>query len=148
MTVLGLSSGTSADGIDVAAARLDLEGDLVRLAPLGHRTTPYSADLQRMLRDALPPAPTTLETVCRLDTRIGREFADAARRGIDELAGGRADLVASHGQTLFHWVSGTTVNGTLQLGQPAWIAEATGLPVVSDLRVADVAAGGQGAPLA
>lgn len=148
MIVLGLSSGTSADGIDVAAARLELEGDLVRLVPLGHRTVSYSPELRRMIRGCLPPATTTLETVCRVDAGVGQEFAEAARRGIDELAGGRADLIASHGQTLFHWVSGNAVNATLQLGQPAWIAEATGLPVVSDLRVADVAAGGQGAPLA
>ncbi|MCY9784359.1 anhydro-N-acetylmuramic acid kinase [Nocardiopsis sp. EMB25] len=148
MIVVGLSSGTSADGIDVAAARLRLHGPLVRLTPLGHRTLAYSADLRRAIRDALPPAATTLEAVCRLDTRIGQEFAEAARRGVDELAGGRADLIASHGQTLFHWVEDTAARGTLQLGQPAWIAEATGLPVVSDLRAADVAAGGQGAPLA
>ncbi|MFI6575740.1 anhydro-N-acetylmuramic acid kinase [Nocardiopsis sp. NPDC050513] len=148
MIVVGLSSGTSADGIDVAAARLSLDGPLVRLAPLGHRTVAYSADLRRAIRDALSRATTTLEAVCRLDTRIGQEFADAARRGIDDLAGGTADLVASHGQTLFHWVDGGAVRGTLQLGQPAWIAEATGLPVVSDPRAADVAAGGQGAPLA
>ncbi|WDZ93458.1 anhydro-N-acetylmuramic acid kinase [Nocardiopsis sp. HUAS JQ3] len=160
MIVIGLSSGTSADGIDVAAARFALDGDLVLLTPLGHRTEPYPGDLREAIRAALPPARTTMETVCRLDTRIGRAFADAALRAVGELAGGRADLVASHGQTLFHWADqradhgagqradGATVHGTLQLGQPAWIAEATGLPVVSDLRTADVAAGGQGAPLA
>lgn len=147
MIVIGLSSGTSADGIDVAAARITLDGTLVRLTPLGHRTAPYPRDLQEMIRGALPPARTTMETVCRLDTRIGRAFADAALHAVGELTRGRADLVASHGQTLFHWADGTTVHGTLQLGQPAWIAEATGLPVVSDLRTADVAAGGQGAPL-
>ena len=148
MIVLGLSSGTSADGIDVAAARLILAGDLVRLAPLGHRTVPYSNELRGRIRAALPPARTTLEAVCRIDTGVGQEFAEAARTGIAELTGGHADLIASHGQTLFHWVEGANVRGTLQLGQPAWIAEATGLPVVSDVRVADVAAGGQGAPLA
>ena len=148
MRVLGLSSGTSTDGIDVAAGRFVLDGDLVRLRPLGHRTVPYSEPLREELRAALPPGSTTMETVCRLDTGIGQEFAGAAREAAADLAGGRADLVASHGQTLFHWVEGSTVHGTLQLGQPAWIAEATGLPVVSDLRTADVAAGGQGAPLA
>ncbi|WP_047871238.1 anhydro-N-acetylmuramic acid kinase [Nocardiopsis sp. RV163] len=152
MIVVGLSSGTSADGIDVAAARFALDGDLVLLTPLGHRTEPYPGDLREEIRAALPPARTTMEAVCRLDTRIGRAFADAALRAVGELSGGRADLVASHGQTLFHWADqradGATVHGTLQLGQPAWIAEATGLPVVSDLRTADVAAGGQGAPLA
>ncbi|GAA1459442.1 anhydro-N-acetylmuramic acid kinase [Nocardiopsis exhalans] len=150
MIVIGVSSGTSADGIDVAAARFEFEqgGECLRLVPLGFATTPYSGPLREAIRGALPPAATTMEAVCQLDTRIGQEFAAAARSGIAEFADGRADLVASHGQTLFHWADGTTVHGTLQLGQPAWIAEATGLPVVSDLRVADVAAGGQGAPLA
>ena len=150
MIVIGASSGTSADGIDVAAARFEFEqgGEHLRLVPLGFATTPYSDPLREAIRGALPPAATTMETVCRLDTRIGREFAAAVSSGIAEFADGRADLVASHGQTLFHWADGATVHGTLQLGQPAWIAEATGLPVVSDLRVADVAAGGQGAPLA
>ncbi len=150
MIVIGASSGTSADGIDVAAARFDLQEDgaCVRLVPLGFRTTPYSDHLREAIRDALPPAATTMEAVCQLDTRIGREFAAAVADGIEEFADGRADLVSSHGQTLFHWADGSTVHGTLQLGQPAWIAEATGLPVISDLRVADVAAGGQGAPLA
>ncbi|MYS53955.1 anhydro-N-acetylmuramic acid kinase, partial [Streptomyces sp. SID6013] len=74
-------------------------------------------------------------------------FADVAVRAVRELCGGGADLVVSHGQTMYHWVEEGSVRGTLQLGQPAWIAEATGLPVVSDLRGRDVAAGGQGAPL-
>ncbi|MBB4929561.1 anhydro-N-acetylmuramic acid kinase [Lipingzhangella halophila] len=148
MIVLGLSSGTSTDGIDVAAARFALDGDLVRLAPLGHLSVAYSAELRRAIRAALPPAATTMHEVCEIDTRIGQEFAAAAQRGVRELAGERADLISSHGQTVYHWVSDATVHGTLQLGQPAWIAEATGLPVVSDLRASDVAAGGQGAPLA
>lgn len=148
MIVVGLSSGTSVDGIDVAAAELELTGDTVVLTPLGHLEVPFPPELRTAVLDALPPAPTTLDAVARIDTGLGRAFATAALRGIDDLAGGRADLVASHGQTLFHWVEGDRVHGTLQLGQPAWIAEATGLPVVSDLRARDVAAGGHGAPLA
>ncbi|HSR24623.1 MAG TPA: anhydro-N-acetylmuramic acid kinase, partial [Candidatus Eisenbacteria bacterium] len=85
--------------------------------------------------------------VCRLDTELGQAFAAAAQRAVDELCDGRADLVVSHGQTVFHWVEAGRARGTLQLGQPAWIAEGTGLPVVSDLRARDIAAGGHGAPL-
>ncbi|MGW4569503.1 anhydro-N-acetylmuramic acid kinase, partial [Streptomyces sp. NPDC004561] len=96
---------------------------------------------------ALPPAAAGLAAVCRLDTGIGRAFAAAAVRADGELCAGRAELVASHGQTVYHGVSDGRVYGTLQLGQPAWIAEATGLPVVADFRARDVAAGGQGAPL-
>jgi anhydro-N-acetylmuramic acid kinase len=146
--VLGLSSGTSADGIDVAAADLSLDGDAVQLRPLGHLDVPFDDTLRARVLAALPPAPTSMEQVCRLDTELGQALASAAVQGVEEVCGGRADLVVSHGQTLYHWVEGHAVRGTLQLGQPAWIAEATGLPVVSDVRARDVAAGGQGAPLA
>ena len=142
MIVVGLMSGTSMDGVDVAAADLHLDGAVVTLGPLEHVTVPYSAALRAALAEALPPAPTTVDAVCRLDTIVGQEFAAAAAR----LAAG-GDLVVSHGQTLFHWVERGRARGTLQVGQPAWIAERTGLPVISDLRSADVAAGGQGAPL-
>lgn len=132
------------DGIDAAVARLDLD-EVLRLEPLGHDTMPYSPDLVAGLRAALPPATTTFKTVCRLDTVIGQEFAAAAERARRRHP--EAALVVSHGQTVFHWVEDGRVAGTLQIGGPAWIAERTGLPVISDLRSADVAAGGQGAPL-
>ena len=149
MIVIGLSSGTSVDGIDVAAADLRLDGGAVTLRPLGAIEAPYPAGLREDVLAALPPAATTLHDVCRIDAGIGKAFAGAARTGIAELCPrGRADLVVSHGQTLYHWVEDGAVLGSLQLGQPAWIGEATGLPVVSDVRSADIAAGGQGAPLA
>jgi len=144
--VIGLMSGTSMDGIDAAAADLELDGGVLRLTPLGHETTPYPEGLAEALRAALPPNQTAMETVCRLDTAVGREFAAAAGRAAGRHPG--AALVVAHGQTVFHWVEPDgRVAGTLQIGRPAWIAERTGLPVVSDLRSADVAAGGQGAPL-
>ena len=87
-----------------------------------------------------------MEVVCELDTRIGGHFAEAAAIGVDSAGG--AELVCSHGQTVYHWIGPDgSARGGLQLGQPAWIAARTGLPVVSDLRAADIAAGGQGAPL-
>ncbi|MEU1588436.1 anhydro-N-acetylmuramic acid kinase [Micromonospora sp. NPDC005710] len=147
MRVIGLMSGTSYDGIEAAAAEFALNGDTVRMRELGRLSHPYSPELRTRIAAALPPAPTSTEAITMLDTGIGQAFAEAGVRALTELCDGRADLVVSHGQTMHHWVEAGTVRGTLQLGQPAWIAEATGLPVVSDLRSRDVAAGGQGAPL-
>ncbi|WPB88948.1 anhydro-N-acetylmuramic acid kinase [Streptomyces malaysiensis] len=147
MRVIGLMSGTSHDSVDAAAADLVLDGDTVVLAPLGLVSEAYPEALRSALSAALPPAATTMKEVCALDTRIGQAFASLAARADRELCEGRADLIGSHGQTVYHWAEGGKVHGTLQLGQPAWIAEATGCPVVSDLRTRDVAAGGQGAPL-
>ncbi|GAB2984975.1 anhydro-N-acetylmuramic acid kinase [Saccharothrix stipae] len=131
--MIGLISGTSMDAIDVAVADLSLDGPTVVLVPVEHAEYPFPEDLRR------PPA--SAADLCVLDTRLGQAFAEAAARH-------RGDLVASLGQTVHHWVEDGRCLGTLQLGQPAWIAEATGLPVVADLRVRDVAAGGHGAPLA
>jgi anhydro-N-acetylmuramic acid kinase len=145
--VVGLMSGTSYDGIDVAVADLCLDGEEVVLRPLGALEHPHSARVRDLITAVLPPATTTLEQVCQLDTLLGQAFAEAAARGIAEIAGGQADLIVSHGQTVFHWVEHGRARGTLQLGQPAWMAERTGVPVVSDLRSRDITLGGQGAPL-
>ncbi|RPF37777.1 anhydro-N-acetylmuramic acid kinase [Streptomyces sp. TLI_185] len=147
MRVIGLMSGTSYDAIDAAAADLRLDGDSLVLEPLGMVSEAYDEELREALAAALPPAATSLAEVCRLDTGIGQAFAAAAVRADRELCGGQAELVASHGQTGYHWTDGGKAHGTLQLGQAAWIAEATGLPVVADFRPRDIAAGGQGAPL-
>jgi anhydro-N-acetylmuramic acid kinase len=136
------------DGVDVAVADLLLNGDAIDLQPVGHSELSYPAELRAALLDVLPPNATTAEQVCRLDTAVGQAFAAAAGHALATIADGRADLVASLGQTVYHWVEDDRAFGTLQLGQPAWIAETTGLPVVSDLRARDVAAGGHGAPLA
>ncbi|GAA0923344.1 anhydro-N-acetylmuramic acid kinase [Nonomuraea longicatena] len=141
MRVLGLMSGTSHDGIDTAVVDWSMDGGTLtgRLLSLGERR--YPDELRARIVAALPPHQVSMGEVCALDTLIGREFAAAAE------GAGPADLICSHGQTLYHWVEDGRVEGTLQLGQPAWIAERTGLPVVSDVRVRDVAAGGNGAPL-
>ncbi|RZU74177.1 anhydro-N-acetylmuramic acid kinase [Micromonospora kangleipakensis] len=146
MKIVGLMSGTSYDGVDVAAAEFTRDGETLRLRPLGTASLDYDDGLRAEIGALLPPGGTTIEAVCRLDNRLGDVFAEAAAIGV-ELAGGRADAVVSPGQTVFHWVEAGRARGTLQLGAPARVAARVGVPVLSDLRSADVAAGGQGAPL-
>jgi anhydro-N-acetylmuramic acid kinase len=148
LTVIGMLSGTSFDGVDAAVARLSLSDDVVTLEPLGLHSADFPAGLRRRIGAALPPKPTTLEEVCRLDTELGQLFGRVAAEADRRFAGGGADLVVSHGQTVFHWVEGGSALGTLQLGAAAWIAAECGLPVVSDLRSRDLTRGGHGAPLA
>lgn len=145
--LLGLISGTSVDAIDVAAAELWRDGDELVLHPLGARTVAFPADLRERVQTAMPPASTSARHLGRLDADLGRAFAEAAEAGLDQLLQGHADVIVSHGQTIHHDVTDGTVHATLQLGQPSFIAERTGLPVIADLRTRDVAAGGQGAPL-
>ncbi|MFD2421288.1 anhydro-N-acetylmuramic acid kinase [Amycolatopsis pigmentata] len=144
--VVGLISGTSVDGIDVAVAEFRAHGDELELRPVGEFEHPYPGRLREELLEALPPAAVGAGRLTKLDTEAGQAFAEAAQRAIDRF--GPADLISSLGQTVFHWVEDGRARGTLQLGRPAWIAERTGLPVIADLRSRDVAAGGQGAPLA
>jgi anhydro-N-acetylmuramic acid kinase len=146
--VVGLMSGTSMDGLDAAVADFALADDVITMRLLGGFETPWPAELRARLLAVLPPGRVELAEVCELDAAVGLFSAEAVAKALAVFAGGRGDLVSSHGQTVFHWVEQGTARGTLQLGQPAWIAEATGLPVVSDLRSRDIAAGGQGAPLA
>lgn len=150
MRVLGMISGTSHDGIDIAIVDFDGAGASATATIEYTTSTPYSAGLRARLLAALPPAAVGFDVACELDTAIGQEFGEAARAALRAHADGGfgpVDLICSHGQTVFHWIEDGRARGTLQLGEPAWIAEATGLPVVSDLRAADIAAGGQGAPL-
>lgn len=148
MIVVAVASGTSVDACDVAAVEVGWEDDTVAMRVLGTAETELPEGLAQRVLATLPPARLGMEDVCRLDADLGHAFAQAAEHGVRRLAGGRADLVVSPGQTVFHDVAGDRCLGTLQLGQPSWIAERTDLPVVSDLRARDVAAGGHGAPLA
>jgi anhydro-N-acetylmuramic acid kinase len=145
MRVLGLSSGTSHDAVDAAVVDLDLDDGVLSGELVHFEQIAYPDELRVRLAAALPPAMTTMREVCRLDTGIGQAFAQVAATMVE--AAGPVDLICSHGQTVYHWVAEGQALGTLQLGQPAWIAECLGVPVVSDLRAADLAAGGQGAPL-
>lgn len=152
--IAGVLSGTSADGIDVVLATATFEpmGDgRQRLAGVEGRafaTEPFDADLGRRVRSVLDGHPLGLGDLAELDRDLGLAFGTAARRVADRHGVGELVLVASHGQTVFHH-DGDRRRGkvTLQLGDGDWVAEAAGVPVVSDFRTRDCAAGGEGAPL-
>src|SRR5581483_11983662 len=110
--VVGMISGTSHDAIEAAAVDLDLAGDAIEARLVATASIPYAPELRARLVAALPPAETTLAEVCALDTLIGQAFADAAAAlELDP----PAELVCSHGQTVYHWVDGPRALGTLQL---------------------------------
>ncbi|OLT12107.1 anhydro-N-acetylmuramic acid kinase [Kocuria sp. CNJ-770] len=151
MIVTGLMTGTSADALDVALVDFSVirgeDGDELVMDLLDHGEVPFPSDLGRDLLRLLEPGSVPLSLVADVDSRLGVLSADAVQ-GILDANRVDCDLVVSHGQTVQHLLSDGVVRGTLQVGQPAWIAERTGCPVLSDVRARDVAAGGQGAPLA
>jgi anhydro-N-acetylmuramic acid kinase len=149
LRVVGLMSGTSLDGID--AAIVDFEGSTqadLRWTCVGFVSRPLAAAQREQIHAAMVHGgPAAL---CELHGRLGEWFADAVLQACTDsgIALASVQLVGSHGQTIWHQPPQGEGRGfTLQLGCPATIAERTGLPVVSDFRTRDVAAGGQGAPL-
>ena len=144
MKILGMISGTSHDGIDAVLADFRLEGQELKASIEKTSSAGYEPQLRNRLMQLLPPNETTIEEVCKVDTLIGKAFANLAK---DMLDTSNADLIVSHGQTVYHWVEAERALGTLQLGQAAWISNATSAPVLSDLRIADIASGGHGAPV-
>ena len=136
-------SGTSLDGISAAAVRFTPSGRGLRSDLLAHVSVPYTADQRSRLATALTGASPA--EYCRVAFDLGEWLAAAAKRAIAESGAARTEVaaIASHGQTVWHEGG----HSTWQIGEPAVIAELTGLPVISDFRVRDVAAGGQGAPL-
>ena len=146
MTYLGLMSGTSLDGISGAIVRFVPRGDgTPRLIPelVGYSVAPYDDEQRQRLHDAMREG--SARDYCRLAFDLGGWLADAAVALIADAGVARADIraIGTHGQTLWH----EAPHSTWQLGESAVIAERTGIDVVSDFRVRDVAAGGQGAPL-
>jgi anhydro-N-acetylmuramic acid kinase len=142
--VVGLMSGTSLDGISAAVARFSPgEGESVQHDLLGFTSLPYEAEQRRRLLAAMQQG--SAAEYCRLGFDLGGWLADAAEAVVKvaRLSLSDVDAIASHGQTLWH----DAPHSTWQIGESSVIAERTGRPVVSDLRVRDVAAGGQGAPL-
>jgi anhydro-N-acetylmuramic acid kinase len=153
MRVMGLMSGTSADGIDVAVADIDgapvdAGGAGLRVRQVGFVAVAWPEERRRLIFDLFanqaPPA-----ELCRANFTLGETFAQAVHSALAELGLPLAtvDLIGSHGQTIWHDVADGRVTSTLQIGEPAVIAARTGVTTVADFRVADVAEGGQGAPL-
>lgn len=148
MKILGMISGTSYDGIDCSIGDFTIDGNAILLNPLFTRTHEYPAETYALINRSMPPAKIDYQIVCEIDTLIGQAFAEAAALAIKE-SGITPDLIVAHGQTMYHWISpeGKAL-GTLQVGDAARVAELNGIPVLSQLRSRDVAAGGQGAPFA
>ena len=150
LTVLGLMSGTSADGIDGALVRVSAMPSLDDARVAFHHHVPFTATQRQAILALFDTTRANVEDVSRLNFWIGEWFAEAALNTI-HAAGRRpqdVDLIGSHGQTIFHCPPGAgPVASTLQIGEPAVIAERTGITTVADFRVRDVAAGGHGAPL-
>lgn len=140
-------SGTSLDGIDAALVQVDDAEGKFGAQLEAFLTQPYTPAQRRTIKDALNRGPREL---CRLNFDLGAWFADAAEQLLAEAAVGADALAAigSHGQTVWHEPPAAGRRGaTLQLGEPALIAERLGVAVISDFRARDMAAGGEGAPL-
>ena len=152
--VIGLMSGTSADGVDAALTAIEGHALTTRVELLAFASVPFPKPVrERILALALGETGGAHE-LCLMSFLLGRLFVDASRAVCAQagVAPEEIDLIGSHGQTLWHIPRpepylGVTLTGTLQLGEASLLNEAFACPVVSDFRVRDVAAGGQGAPL-
>ncbi|GIV61479.1 MAG: anhydro-N-acetylmuramic acid kinase [Rhodothermaceae bacterium] len=152
--VVGLMSGTSLDGVDAALVHLSGSGRGLRLAPRAFVTLPYPEPLQASLLANSDPATSSVRDLALLNVRVAHACARAVEAVCE--AGGITpadlDLIGSHGQTVYHIpeptdCAGEPVTATLQIGDPSVLANRVGVPVVGDFRPADMALGGQGAPL-
>ena len=151
MTVAGIMSGTSADGIDVAVVRIAPGKLRPRVTLLAHEGFAFPAALRRAVLAAMNASATSTAELARLNWRLGLAYAEAVEASRQRHAVS-LDLIGCHGQTLYHQPRAESYVGrrfacTWQLGEAAVIAAAIGVPVVSNFRPADMLAGGQGAPL-
>ncbi len=150
--VVGLMSGTSADGIDAVLTRITGHGFTTKIEQLGFYFQPFDDATRQAILDICGGEHGGTREVCLLGTHLGRLYAQAVRELLNQTGVKKIDLIGSHGQTVYHipedtpYLS-TTIRGTLQIGDPSYLAEEFGCPVVSDFRIRDMAAGGLGAPL-
>lgn len=150
--VVGLMSGTSADGIDAVLTRITGSGLSTKVEQLGFCFQPFDAATRQAILDICSGESGGTREVCLLGTHLGKLYAQAVRELLKQTGTNRIDLIGNHGQTVYHIPEetpylGTTLRGTLQIGDPSYLAEEFGCPVVSDFRIRDMAAGGLGAPL-
>jgi anhydro-N-acetylmuramic acid kinase len=154
LVVAGVMSGTSADGVDVALCRISaprVEGDVPRVKVLGHVGFGYSKAVREAVLRVMEGEAMTAAEMSRLHWRLGEIYAECVEKAAEKL-GVKVGLVGCHGQTVHHEavakrVLGAVVRSTWQMGEASVIAERMQCTVVSDFRPADLAAGGQGAPL-
>ena len=151
MTVAGIMSGTSADGIDVSVVRIVPGRQRPTLALLAHEGFAFPASLRRAILAAMNAESTSTAELARLNWRLGLAYADAMNATIERHKI-KLDLIGCHGQTLYHQpraerYTGRSFSCTWQLGEAAAIAAQLRVPVVSNFRPTDMMAGGQGAPL-
>jgi anhydro-N-acetylmuramic acid kinase len=154
MIVAGVMSGTSADGVDVALCRISpvlRKGGSPRIKLLGHVGFEYPKGLRAAVIGAMDAQAISVAELARLNWRLGEAYADAVAKAAEQF-GVKIGLVACHGQTVYHQGAaekylGKPLQCTWQMGEASVIAERLRVPVVSDFRPADMAAGGQGAPL-
>ncbi len=150
--IIGLMSGTSCDGIDLALIEIDAAGTNLNFLNGFHQ--PYSEKQRLIILESLNPQKTNLYQISQINFYLAQIWADAIKKMLKNLnlSHQDIDLIGSHGQTIYHQpelkkFGGRNVRSTLQLGDPAVLAQLTGITTVGDFRVADVAVGGQGAPL-
>jgi anhydro-N-acetylmuramic acid kinase len=154
MLVLGLMSGTSADGIDVALARISGAPPRLQTDLLDHAALKFPSAIRKEILRVAEQQPIAARELSQLNFRLGAVFADAALAACRKfrVVPRRLALIGSHGQTIFHQGApvkylGLPTASTLQIGELSVIAARTGITTVGDFRPADIAVGGQGAPL-
>ncbi|WP_022836645.1 anhydro-N-acetylmuramic acid kinase [Salisaeta longa] len=152
--VVGVMSGTSLDGIDAALARIAGTGRALTVEPLAFAHTPYPIDLQQRIREQSAPETSAVPALARLNVRLARGYAEAVDALLANASVPRSavDVVGCHGQTVQHVpdaapCAGVPTRATLQLGDGPTLATLLDCPVLTNFRTADMARGGQGAPL-